>query len=197
MNARNLIITVVVLLTLLSIFVVGCSKQTNVNEQEKDTLNYDFQVTDFKNINKILSEQKYAYYTDSNRKYIAVIIYESGKAVLKQYLIEKDTELDFTISKNSVIIMSFPTNKTDDFAWDVKSNTNNGIIKFDHVDSFSIPIPNTQKNSTYNRENFFLKSQALGNEKIVMRYAQLPDKKPPNDVERNELLKVIFNIKVE
>lgn len=48
--------------------------------------------------------------------------------------------------------MSFPKNKTDDFAWDVKSNTNSGVIKFD---------------------------------------------KPPFDIERNEFLRVTFNLKVE
>ena len=197
MNKVTLYFIGATFVVLLFIFIVGCSKEVSKTEEKSNLLNYEFDISDFNNINKILSEQKFAYSSDSDKKYIAVINYQSNKASVKQYLIDKDTTLDITILNDSKIIISLPENKTDDYVWDVKSNTNNAAIKFGSIVPISIPVPNSEKKISYTRKNFFFETEGVGNEQIVMRYAQLPDKKPPYDVQRNEILKVSFNINIE
>lgn len=197
MNKTILYFIRILLLVLSFTFMVGCSKEVPKKEETSNLLNYEFNISDLKNINKILSEQKFAYSSESDKKYIAVINYQSNKASVKQYLIDKDTALDIPILKGSKIIISLPENNTDDYVWDVKSTSNSEVIKFDSVSPISVPVPNSEKKIAYTRKNFFLKTEGVGNGEIVMRYAQLPDKKPPYDVQRNEKLKVTFNIKVE
>lgn len=186
-----------IFLVLFVLFSIGCSNNLPTTSQDNSKLNYDFHINDFKDISKVLSQQKYFYSPDKDKKYIAIIIYNNNNASVKQYLINKNETLDLNISKDSTISMSLPEDTTGDYRWDVKSTTNNGVLKFDYIIPISLPIPNSERKLAYKRKNFFFKTEGIGNEKIVMRYAQLPDKQPPNDDKRNELINITFNLNVE
>ncbi|MFL0247282.1 hypothetical protein [Candidatus Clostridium stratigraminis] len=182
----------VFIVILVTIPLIGCSKQVLLNESNSNLLNYNFKITNLKNIDKTLSNQKYGYSTDPNRKYAAVIIYQGKKASMNQYLVNKSDIVNLNIPKDSFFIISLHANCTIASSWNIKNNIDNGIIQFQNRSWIDIPMPKSEKGKpglNYNRQNFYFKTLKLGSQKIIMRYE--------HEVEEiDEPFEINFNIKI-
>lgn len=178
------------LIIILTIIVTGCSKNILLDEQDSNLLNYNFKIANLKNIDKTLSNQKYSYSTNTDKKYISVITHHSKNATINQYLINKDGKVDLTIDKDSNFIISLPANRTITYTWNIKNSIDKGIIQLDNRSWIDIPIPKSEKGNdgtSYDRQNFYFNPIKEGNEKIVMRYEHETE-------QRDEYFEITFNI---
>ena len=182
------------LLTIVTLlFMSGCSNHVLIDEQNSKLLNYNFRISNPKKIDKILSNQRYAYTTKLDSTYAAVIIIQSKNASIKQYLIETNGSLNLSIPKNCEFIISLPKNCTISYTWNIINNIDNGIIKFEHCSRIEIPIPRSEKGecgTNYDRQSFYFKTLKSGDEKIVMRYEHVTLSSQPYK-------EINFNIKAE
>lgn len=183
-------------LSLLIVFLVvmiGCSKNVFLDEQSSKLLNYDFKISDIRNIDKTLSKQRYSYSTYIDKKFVAVIIYKSKNASMQQFSINKDGTVDLTISKNANFIISLPANRTITYSWNIKNDIDSGIVQFENWSWIDIPMPKAEKGSTgtnYDRQNFYFKPLKQGNQKIVIRYEHQTE-------QRDEFFEITLNIKIQ
>ena len=182
------------LLTIVTfLFMAGCSNHVLIDEQNSKLLNYNFKISNSKKTDKILSNQRYVYTTKIDSTYAAIITIQSKNASIKQYLIETNGSLNLTIPKNCDLIISLPKNSTVAYKWNIMSNIDNGMIKFEHCSKIEIPIPRSEKGecgTNYDRQNFYFKPLKSGDEKIVMRYEH-------ETLSSQPYKEITFNIKVE
>lgn len=186
MRFERCITSLILMVLLLS---AGCAKNTVIKEKD----NYTFKIEDLKNMDNILSNQKYLYSTSVNKKYIAVITYKSEDAEVKQYLVSRDKEIDLNISKDSSLVISLPANQTIAYTWNAKNDINREIIKFKNRSLIDVTSPKPPKDSTgisYARQNFYFSTLKSGSEKLVMRYEHKTEW-------REDSFQIQFNIKVE
>ena len=182
--------------SLLIIFLVlatGCSKKVLITKQNSNLLNYNFKILDLKNIDKTLSNQSYSYYIYTDKKYVAVVTYQSENASINQYLINKDGTLDLTVPKDTNFIISLPANRTVAYTWNIKDGIHNGVIQFVNRSWIGIPMPKSEEGkdgANYDRQNFYFKPIKSGNQKMVMRYEHQTE-------QRDEFFEVTFNISIE
>jgi predicted secreted protein len=172
------------LLIILFALTTGCSQ---------NLLLYNFKISDLNNIDNTLRKQRYSYSTNTDKKYAAVITYQSKNATMNQYFVNKDGTVDLTIPKNSLFIVSLPANRTIAYTWNIKNSIDNGIIHFENRSWIDIPMPKSSKRTTgdnYDRQNFYFKPLKSGSEKLVMRYE-------PQTEQSNYCFEVTFNIKIE
>ncbi|MDF2883900.1 MAG: hypothetical protein K0R54_4465 [Clostridiaceae bacterium] len=161
------------LLIVLLVFTTGCSQNVLLDEQNSKLLNYNFKISDLNNVDKTLSKQRYSYSTNTDKRYVAVITYQSKNATINQYLVDKDGAVDVSIPKGSFFIVSLPANRTITYTWNIKNSIDNGIIHFEDRSWIDIPMSKSSKGTTgenYDRQNFYFKPLKSGNEKLVMRY---------------------------
>jgi predicted secreted protein len=178
---------------ILLLMIKGCSTGTATEETESRLLDYTFEIKDTKAIDDILSNQKFIYSTNTDRKYIAVITNKLDIASLKQYPVEKDGTVDLTIPKGSNFVLSLPANKTIAYTWNIKSEDNEGNIRFDSRAWIEVDSSKPPKNSVgidYSRQNFHFRALKEGNTKLVMRYEHQTE-------ESNEYFEVTINIKIK
>ena len=190
MNLKKFVSSLLIIFLILA---TGCSKQVLLDESNAKLLNYDFKLSDLKNIDKSLSNQKYSYSTNIDNKYVAVINYQFKKASIKQYLIKNDGIVDLTINKDSPFVISLPANTTITCTWNIKNSINKGMIKFESRSWIEIPLPKSKKGSAgdnYDRQNFYFRAIQSGSEKIVMRYEH-------QTIKNNEFFEITFNIIIE
>jgi predicted secreted protein len=187
--------TLGLLILFLILFLVlarGCSKHVLIDEQNTKLLNYNFKIANLENIDKTLSNQRYSYSTNI-KKYVAVVTYQSKNASIKQYLINNDGTVNFTVPKDSHFIISLPANRIITYTWNIKNNIDNGVIKFESRSWIDIPMPRSERGTVgmnYDRQNFYFKTIKSGNEKVVMRYEHQTE-------QRSEFFEITFNIKIE
>lgn len=181
------------LLLIFLVFAICCSLNVLLDEQNSKLPNYNFKIGDLKNIDKTLSKQKYSYSTDVDKKYVAVITYQSKTASTNQYLVTKDGTVDLTVPKGSLLIVSLPANRTVAYAWNIKNSIDNGVIKLINRSWIDIPISESEKDKTgvsYDRQNFYFKPLKSGAEKIVMRYEH-------QTIQNDEFFELTFNVKIQ
>ena len=181
------------LLIIFLIIITLCSKNVFLDKQNDKLSNYNFKITDIKSIDKTLSNQKYLYSTNADKKYVAVITYQSKVASINQYLVDKDGQIDLIIPKGSLFIISLHANRTIAYTWNIKNSIENGIIQLQDRSWIEIPLTKSEKGkdgTNYDRQNFYFKSLKSGNEKVVLRYEHKTE-------QNNESFEVTFNIEVE
>lgn len=189
MNSRTFSFSLLIILTMI---VTGCSKNVLLDEQDSNLLNYSFKISNLKDIDKTLSNQKYSYSTNIDNKYVAVITHHSKKASINQYLINKDGKVDLTIDKDSNFIISLPANRTITYTWNIKNSMDTGIIQLDNRSWIDIAIPKSKNGYdgvNYDRQNFYFKPIKAGNEKIIMRYEHGTE-------QRDEYFEITLNIEI-
>jgi len=185
--------SVISLLILLSIIATGCSKNVVLDEDNGNILNYNFKIADIENIDETLSNQKYAYSTNIENKYVAVITYQSKTASLMQYLIGKYGTVDLTVPKDSSFIISLPANRTIAYTWNIEKVIDNGVIQFANRSWIEIPMPESEKGkegANYDRQNFYFKPLKSGDEKVVLRYEHQTE-------QQDDFFEITFNVKIE
>lgn len=181
------------LLIIFLIIITGCSKNVFLDNQTGKLINYNFKITDLKNIDKTLSNQKYSYSTNTDKKYFAVITYQSKNASINQYLVDKDGQVDLTVPKGAPFIVSLHANRTIAYTWNIKNNIENGIIQLEDRSWIDIPLPKSEKGkegTNYDRQNFYFKPLKSGNEKVVLRYEHQTE-------QNNESFEVTLNIEIQ
>lgn len=181
------------LLILFLAIMTGCSNNVLLNEQRDRILNYEFKISDTKNIDKTLSKQRYSYSTDIYKKFASVVTYKCKNASMKQYLIKEDGTVDLTIPKDSNFIISLPANRIITYTWNIKNNIDKEIINFENRSWIHIPMPKSSENTdgvNYDRQNFYFKPLKSGSQKIVMRYEHETE-------QRDESFEITFNIIIE
>lgn len=182
------------LLLIVSLLIItGCSNNVLLNEERDRILNYEFKVSDTKNIDKTLSKQRYSYSTDIYKKFAAVVTYKSKDASMKQYLINEDGTVDLTIPKDSNFIISLPANRIIAYTWNIKNSIDTELISFENRSWIHIPMPKSSRNTegdNYDRQNFYFKPLKSGSQKIVMRYEHQTE-------QREESFEITFNITIE
>lgn len=177
----------------LLLMIRGCSMGTTTEEQETRLLDYTFEIKDTKAVDSILSDQKFIYSTNTEKKYAAVISYKLDVASLKQYPVENSGTVDLTIPKGSNFILSLPANKTIAYTWNIKDENAEESVRFENRTWIEVDSPKPPKDSTgvdYSRQNFHFRALKEGNTKIVMRYEHQTE-------ERNEYFEITFNIKIQ
>lgn len=181
------------LLIVFLLIITGCSNNVLLNEERDRILNYEFKISNMKNIDKTLSKQRYSYSTDIYKKFAAVITYKSKDASMKQYLINEDGVVDLTIPKDSNFIISLPANRIIAYTWNIKNRIDTELISFENRSWIHIPMPKSSRNTegdNYDRQNFYFKPLKSGSQKIVMRYE--------HEIEqRDEFFEITFNIMIE
>lgn len=185
--------TILILGIMCCALMMGCSKNVLLDEENSELLNYDFKIENMMNVDNTLSKQTYCYTKCVDKKYVAVIIYNSDTASMNQYAINKDGTVDITIPKDCGFILSLPANRTITYTWNIKNNFENGIIEFEDRSWIYIPIPRFEQKSieiNYDRQNFYFEPIKLGNEKLVMRYEY-------ERGQRNKFFEITFNIKIQ
>lgn len=103
MSLKNFFFSFLIIILAL---VTGWERNMFIDEKSSNSLNYDFKISDIKNIDKTLSNQKYSYSTNVDEKYIAIVSYKSKDASMEQYLINNDGIIKLTIPKDSNFIIS-------------------------------------------------------------------------------------------
>lgn len=189
MRFKKFIFSLLIIFLILS---AGCSKNVLLDEQKSKLLKYNFNIADLENIDKTLRNLRYSYSTNIDKKYAAVITCQSKKALINQYLVNKDGIVDCTVTKDSNIIISLPANRTIAYTWNIKNNLDNGVIQLENRTWINIPIPESEKGKTgvnYDRQNFYYKTIKAGNEKIIIRYEHQTE-------QRDEYFEITFNIKI-
>lgn len=172
---------------------VGCSNSVMLDEENSNLLNYEFKISNEEKMDKILSNQKYSYSTNIDKKFIAVIIYDSKNASIQQYLINNKQILDLVIPKESKFIISLPANRIITSTWNIKNELKNDVIEFLDRSWIEIGTPKLQKGQegmNYDRQNFYFKSIESGNQDLVMRYEHQTE-------EREDFFEVTLNIIIE
>lgn len=182
---------VVCLLMIFLIFLTGCSKQVLLDEQDSKLLNYNFKIQNLDNIDKSLKKQRYAYSTNRDKKYVAVINYQDKNASIGQYIIDNNGTKDLTISRDCQFVISLGRNSTVEYSWNIKNNIDNGIIKLEKQTLIEIPPPKEPNpGENYDRQNFFFKCLKPGSEKILLRYENETQKS-------DQYFEITLNIKIE
>lgn len=190
MNYKNSIF--ILILTLL-LFIIGCSNNVMLDEENSSLLNYDFKISNDEKIDNILSKQQYSYSTSTDKKFIAVIIYDSENAYIKQYLTNNNETLDLSIPKNSNFLISLPANQTIAYTWNIKNDLKNNVIKFENSSLIKINTPKSEKGKdgvNYDRQNFYYKSIESGNQNLILRYEHQTE-------ERDDFFDINLNIIIE
>ena len=188
-----------ILLIMFIVLITGCSNNVLIDEQNIKLLNYNFNIADLKDIDKTLSNQRYSYSTNINKKYVAVVTYQSKNASITQYLINKDGTLDLNVLKESHFIISLPANQTIAYTWNIKNSIDNGILQFQNRSLIDIPMPESEKGKIgegYGRENFYFKPLKAGNDKIVLRYEHVADPTQINQLV-GSFFEITININIE
>lgn len=165
--------SIIYLFIIFTALMMGCDQNVLLDEQSSKLLNYNFKISNLTNIDKSLTKQRYSYSTDISKKYIAVIIYKSKDASMKQYIVSKDETINLTVPEDSNFIISLPANRTISYTWNMEDTLNNGEIQLENRSWINIPIPKSEKNisgTNYDRQNFYLKPIKSGNGKITMIY---------------------------
>lgn len=174
------------------ILTTGCSQKAILDNQNSKSLNYNFKISDLKNIDNTLSNQLYSYDTSIDKKYVAVITYQSRNASINQYLVNNNGTINCTVHKGSNFIISLPANRTITYTWNIKNDIDNGIIQLKNRYWIDVSAPKSEKSKigvSYDRQNLYFNSIKTGNEKVVMRYEHKAE-------QRNEFFEVTFNINI-
>lgn len=180
-------------LIVLLVITTGCSNNVLLNEQRDRILNYEFKISNMKNIDKTLSKQRYSYSTDIYKKFAAIVTYKSKDASMKQCLMNEDGAVDFTIPKDSNFIISLPANRIIAYTWNIKNSIDKELISFENRSWIHIPMQRLFRNTegdNYDRQNFYFKPLKEGSQRIVMRYEH-------QEEQREESFEIIFNIIIE
>lgn len=178
-NKKHIFILIGTITIIVLLFVIKYSKHVFVDKYNDKLLNYNFKISNFNKEDKILSRQRYAYTTRLVEKYIAVIIVQSHKASIKQYLIKNNEVLNLSIPQNCQFVISLYANRTITYTWNIKNNIDNNIIKLESRSWIDIPTPISErgyKGTSYDRQNLYFKSLKTGNEKIIMKYEHITKK---------------------
>lgn len=148
-------------------------KRIIVSNCSNPPLKYNFAFSNIGKLDKLLSNQKFNYSTDINRKYISVILLENNTAYVEEHIITDGGATDITIPQNTNFIISLHANSTIAYTWNIKNKFNTATIDFIKKTKISIPKhlfkPRTDGDD-YDRENLYFKSLNKGNEKLVLRY---------------------------
>lgn len=155
-------------------FTTGCTQNVLLDEHNSKLLNYNFRIANLKNIDKTLSKQRYSYSTNIDKECVAVIIYKSKNAAMKQYYVDDyGGNVDITVPKDSKFIISLHESCTITYTWGITNNIDNGVIKLKNRSWIEIPMPKSERGKcgeNFNRQNFYFEPLKSGSEKIVMRY---------------------------
>lgn len=149
--------------------------------------------TGFEDMDKELSNQKYSYSTDIDKKYVAIATFKSEKTLINQYLINKDGTLDLNLPIGTLFAISLPANRTVAYTWNIKNNLDNGVIQYENRSWIYSTLPKTEINTdgmSYDRQNFYFISGLIGNEKVVMRYEYQAE-------QNNDYFEITFCINVQ
>lgn len=185
--------SIFILILTLVLFIEGCSSNVMLDEENSNLLNYEFKISNEEKMDKILSNQKYSYSTNADKKFVAVIIYDSKNASIQQCLINNKQILDLVIPKESKFIISLPANRIITYTWNIKNQLKNNIIEFVDRSWIEIDAPKLQKGQVgvnYDRQNFYFKSIESGNQDLVMRYKHETE-------EREDFFEITLNITIE
>lgn len=186
--------TIMAFVLLISILITGCSKQVYIDDEVKNSLNYIFKIPNLNNIDKTLSNQKYAYSIKDGKEYISVITCQARNASIKQYLVNYTDTLSLAISKDTLLILSFHANSILPSTWNIENNIDNGILKFNKKSSIEIPLPNADKGKdgvNYNRQNFYFTPLKAGSEKVFIAYERIFSE------EKQLYIKLTFDITIK
>jgi predicted secreted protein len=124
---------------------------------------------------------------------MAVVTYRVKTASMKQYLVDKNGKVDLVLPKDSSFIVSLPANRTIAYNWNIKSDVDHGIIKFEKRSWIEIPIPKPERGkngANYDRQNFYIKPLKSGDEKIAFRYEH-------ETMQNQEFFEINLNVKVQ
>lgn len=189
--------SIMALLIVFFTLVTGCSQKVLFDENDSKLLNYNFKISNLKNVDKTLSKQRYSYSVKNiDKKYIAVINYKSRNAAMNQYLVSDNETVNFTIPKGYFFAISLPANRTITATWNIKNSISNGVIKLKNRSWIEIPVPRSEKGTcgaNYDRQNFYFDPLKSGNEKIVLRY----ERQPQQPERENTFFEITINVKIE
>lgn len=191
-NKKYIFIFILILIMAILLFITNRLNHVLIDEQNSRLLDYNFKISSPEKTNKILSNQRYAYTTKLDSKYIAVIIIQSHKASIKQYLVKDNGVLNLSIPKDCEFVISLYANRTITYTWNIKNNINNNIIKLEDTSWIDIPTPISKRGYTgvnYDRQNFYFEPLKAGNEKIVMKYEH-------NTMKDFKSFNITFNINI-
>lgn len=90
---------------------------------------YYFRINEKDDINRVLSRKKYYYTTELNKEYIAVIIYQDGIALMKQFLTGSGNEFKLEIPYGSRIAISLLANSAIFSEWNIKNKNDIGMLQ--------------------------------------------------------------------
>ncbi|MCY6485449.1 protease inhibitor I42 family protein [Clostridium aestuarii] len=168
---------------ILCILGVGYSNELNQGNNTSNPTKMD----------ELLSQGKYTYSTEIDKKYVAIMVYDAEKTTVKEYEFKNNGSVDITVPNNKDFIISLHANRTILYTWNIKNNICNGIVQFVKRSWIDIPLPKVEEGMCgmdYSRQNFYFKCIKNGNQKIVMRYEH-------QEEQRDEFFEVNFNIMVK
>lgn len=159
-------------LIILIAFIIS-PKRIIVSNCSNPPLKYNFGFGNIDKLDKLLSNQRFNYSTDINKKYISVILLEKNTAYVEEHIVTDGGTTDITIPQNTNFIISLHANNTIAYTWNIKNNLDADTINFGKKTKISIPTPLFKPRTdgdNYDRENLYFKSLNKGNEKLVLRY---------------------------
>lgn len=163
-----LFIPVIILIT----FIIS-PKRIIVSNSSSPPLKYNFGISNIDKLDKLLSNQRFNYSTDINKKYISIILLENNTAYVEEHIVTDGGATDITIPQNTNFIISLDANSTIAYTWNIKNNFNTDTIDFIKKTNIFVPMPLFKPKTDgdgYDRENLYLKSLNKGNDKLVLRY---------------------------
>lgn len=148
-------------------------KRIIVSNCSSPPLKYNFGFGNIDKLDKLLSNQRFNYSTDINKKYISIIILENNTAYVVEHIVTDGGITDITLPQNTNFIISLHANSTIAYTWNIKNKFNTATIDFIKKNKISVPKPLFKPKTdgdNYDRENLYFRSLNKGNEKLVLRY---------------------------
>lgn len=148
-------------------------KRIIVSNCSNPLLKYNFGFGNIDKLDKLLSNQRFNYSTDINKKYISIIILENNTAYVEEHIVTDGGITDMTLPQNTNFIISLHANSTIAYTWNIKNKFNTATIDFIKKAKISVPMPLFKPRAdgdNYDRENLYFKAMNKGDEKLVLRY---------------------------
>jgi len=181
---KKTILIIAIIFSLGILFLVNMERNLIINNEKDVQTEYSFKITEKENLNSVLSEQKYYYTTDYDKKYISVITCKSDTAVMNQFLTKNGDVIELEMPYDSTVVISLPANRTIAYGWSLDNMNDNSLLQLYDYSWIKIPgniIGTIKDGENYDRQNFYFKASAAGNEDFTMRYQNMSDQSMENE----------------
>lgn len=170
-------------LVVLAIFLFHGRNQVLLDETDSRVLNSTFWAANPEQMDQTLKRKRYAYTTDIHKENIAVLIYRSHQAAMKQYLMDHGEEKTLTVPRDAKLVISLPVYTDSTFVWMTEDEGGEEVLKLDRQSSISIPYKPKVRvtGSGYSRRNFYFTPLKAGTRRIRFVYQQDPSIATPEN----------------